>query len=214
MVLLALDTALGATQVAVFDGTTALASERQEMATGHAEALLPMVERVLVAAGRGYGGLDRIAVTVGPGTFTGVRIALAAARALGLALGKPVVGVTTLAALAHERGAVVAVIDARRGEIYAQRFDDGGAPLSTAEAVTLDRLAARLPERGRLVGTGAPLLHALRPDLVVIDAPVAPDIAAVARLGAAQPVPIAPPAPLYLRAPDAKPQAPPLPRRP
>jgi tRNA threonylcarbamoyladenosine biosynthesis protein TsaB len=98
MRILALDTALGATSVAVFDtdGSRILAEERLEMARGHAEALVPMVGRVLEKAGLAFQAIDRFASTVGPGSFTGIRIGIAAARAFALAHRKPVVGVSTL----------------------------------------------------------------------------------------------------------------------
>jgi tRNA threonylcarbamoyladenosine biosynthesis protein TsaB len=212
MIVLALDTALAAAQAAVLDGDAVLAAESRPMASGHAEALVPLIEAVLEAGGRGYDELDRIAVTVGPGSFAGVRIALSVARALGLALGKPVVGVTTLAALAHGRGAAVAAIDARRSGVYVQRFTQSAA-MDAASALSLAAAAAALPRCARLVGSGAPLLAALRPDAVVLDAPAFPPIEAVARLGRDIDPAASRPKPLYLRPPDAKPQAAALARR-
>ena len=102
MLILAIDTALEACAVAVLDAETdALrAQESQAMARGHAEALMPMIERVMQAATLPFTALDRIAVTVGPGSFTGLRVGISAARGLGLAADKPVVGVTTLSAYA------------------------------------------------------------------------------------------------------------------
>ena len=98
MRILAIDAALPAVSACVLDSAerTPLSSETHAMARGHAEALMPMIERVVGATDSGFAALDRIAVTVGPGSFTGIRVGLSAARAIGLALGKPVVGVTTL----------------------------------------------------------------------------------------------------------------------
>jgi tRNA threonylcarbamoyladenosine biosynthesis protein TsaB len=212
MIVLALDTALAAAQAAVLDGDAVLAAETRPMATGHAEALVPLVEAVLASAGKRYADLDRIAATVGPGSFAGVRIALSAARALGLALGKPVVGVTTLAALAFGRGEATAVIDARRNGIYLQQFSFNAA-MGEASVQSVAEAAAALPRDARLVGSGAPLLAALRPDATVLAAPAYPPIEAVARLGRDLDPAAAPPRPLYLRPPDAKPQGPALARR-
>src|SRR5205807_6797720 len=134
MRVLALDTALDACAAAVLDteGRDLLASETQPMSRGHAEALMPMVARVMDAARLEFSDIDRIAVTVGPGSFTGVRVGIAAARGIALAAGKPAIGLTTLAAFtaphvaAGFAGTVVPVIDARHGQVYMQVFGPGG----------------------------------------------------------------------------------------
>src|SRR5438552_111182 len=101
MRLLAIDTALAACSAAVFDTDTGvIAGESLPMARGHAEALIPMVARVMAAASIGFDAIDRFAVTVGPGSFTGLRVGVSAARGLALAARKPAVGVTTLTAYA------------------------------------------------------------------------------------------------------------------
>jgi tRNA threonylcarbamoyladenosine biosynthesis protein TsaB len=100
--ILAVDTALGACSAALVAEGKTLAHEHREMARGHAEALAPMVEALMRGAGVPLASLDRIAVTTGPGTFTGQRVGLAFARALGLGLKRPVIGVTTLDAMAQE----------------------------------------------------------------------------------------------------------------
>lgn len=128
MKVLALDTALGATAVAVYDteGARILASESIEMARGHAEALVPMVQRVMAQSGLGFAEIDRFAATIGPGSFTGIRIGIAAARAFALAHRKPAVGVSTLAAFSApvifggERRPVAAAVDARHGMVFYQ----------------------------------------------------------------------------------------------
>src|SRR4051812_35357837 len=100
MKLLALDTAMGACSVAIHhSGWDVLAKAFVAMDRGHAEAIAPMVRDVMAQAHISFGELDRIVVTVGPGTFTGVRIGLAMARGLGLALDIPVVGIDTLTAI-------------------------------------------------------------------------------------------------------------------
>jgi tRNA threonylcarbamoyladenosine biosynthesis protein TsaB len=206
MIVLGLDTCLAACSVAVLDGARVLAHERLSMARGHQEALAPMAERVMAAAGVDFARLDRIGVTVGPGSFTGLRVGVAFAKGLGAALSRPVVGVGTLEALAAEAaGLVFSVIDARRDQVYLQAFEDGRA-LMAPDALTAEVAAARLAElsQGRpftLVGSGAALLAGFAPSAAVIAAEGA-DARTVARLAAArEPAPLKP---LYLRAPDAK----------
>src|SRR6266852_3656015 len=102
MLILAIDTALDACAAAVLDidAGRLIAQESQAMKRGHAEALMPLIARVIKAAGIAFAALDRIAVTTGPGSFTGLRVGLSAARGIALAADKPVVGLTTLAAYA------------------------------------------------------------------------------------------------------------------
>src|SRR5512134_2331782 len=102
MLILSIDTALDACAAAVLDTSAggAIARESQPMKRGHAEALMPLIARVMKASGIGFAELDRVAVTTGPGSFTGLRVGLSAARGIALAAGKPVVGVTTLTAFA------------------------------------------------------------------------------------------------------------------
>ncbi len=202
-----------------------LAAETLPMVRGHAEALLPLIARVMDQAKIEFPELDRIVVTVGPGSFTGLRVGISAARAIALASSKPAVGVTTLAAFAapHIAGddstAVAAVIDARHDHVYLQVFGRGGRTLvpprivSLAEAV---RAASSAPTR--IVGSAANLLAAAWPageaKPKLIEEHPAPDIAWVARLGVAAMEAQGPPKPLYLRLPDAQPQdAARLPRR-
>lgn len=216
MRILAIDTATAACSAALMDGDTILARRFVPMARGHAEALLPMVETVMAEAGAAYGDLDLIATTVGPGTFTGLRVGLAAARGLAVAGGLPVIGVTTLEALAHgvapdlRRGrSVVAALDARRGEVYVQAFDEDLEPLAPPAA--LPPRAADLPAGPvAIAGSGAALvMDALKrrgADVVVDDA-LLPDAAVVAALASRRfdpAVAVAPPEPLYLRGSGAR----------
>lgn len=225
MRILAIDTALEACSAALLDTESGaiLASESRTMIRGHAEALLPLVARLMDKAKLEFDHLDRIAVTTGPGSFTGLRVGLSAARGIGLAARKPVVGLTTLAALAapyiaaDDTASVASVIDARHDHVYYQLFGPGGrtlVPARIAPAQEATRAVATGPVR--LVGSGARMLFQAWPrlqPLPLIDERRAPDIAWVARLGAAADEGAAP-KPLYLRAPDAQPQdAAQLPRR-
>jgi tRNA threonylcarbamoyl adenosine modification protein YeaZ len=210
MRILAIDTALEACSVVLMDGDTIVAREQQIMARGHAEALMPMIARLRDEAALDFATLDRIAVTVGPGSFTGLRVGIAAARGFALAAGRPAVGIGTLAVIAATARRlagdvpVLALLDARRGEAYGQAFAADGSPLSPPEAAPPGHFAALLRPAMVLCGSGAALLQS--------DAPVAhrlavPDIADLLALGRAAAAQSAPPRPLYLRPPDAKPQA-------
>jgi len=206
MIVLALDTCLTACSVAVADGDRVLGWESEVMARGHQERLAPMTRRLMEQAGLGFPEVDRIAATVGPGSFTGLRVGIAFAKGLAQALGRPTVAVGTLQALAagHD-GLVFAAIDARRDQIYLQGFEDG-RPLMAPDALAVETAAARLAElaQGRtpvLVGSGAGLLAGLFPAARVVAAEGC-DARQVARLGAAGQA--GPLRPLYLRTPDAK----------
>ena len=213
MKLLALDTAMAACSVAVIDTDLALplAEAFLAMERGHAEALAPMVQQAMAEAGLNFNALDRVAVTTGPGTFTGVRIGLAMARGLGLALGIPVVGIDTLSAIAANAGSgalVLVAADARKGEVYAALYSSGGAELRPPAVVPVAAAMADIPRGSLVIGTAADaLIAASGLDCLIRsragDLPVAANFA---RLAAALPQPVAMPAPLYLRAPDAKPQ--------
>jgi len=191
---------------------------------GHAESLMPMVQGLMSEAALSYADLDLIAATVGPGTFTGLRIGLAAARGIALASGRPIIGITTLEALAFsipiEKALdmpVVATADARRGEIYMQAFmrtetAAGITPLMEPVAAPLSVAYELLPpDGGILVGSGVPLLQELAGfdplkyiPLELDDDPDALFIAALAEARGLPPADSEPPSPLYLRAPDAK----------
>ena len=206
MIVLGLDTCLNACSVAVLDGDAVLAHASEAMARGHQERLAPMAQAVMAEAGTPFSKLQRIGATVGPGSFTGLRVGVAFAKGLGSALGIPTVGVGTLEALgAQASGLVASVIDARRDQVYLQVFDDGQA-LMAPDVLPLGTAAARLAElaMGRaltLVGSGAPLLTDAAPGADVLT-PAGCDARAVARLAAGKPRTLI--RPLYLRAPDAK----------
>ncbi|MCA0407021.1 MAG: tRNA (adenosine(37)-N6)-threonylcarbamoyltransferase complex dimerization subunit type 1 TsaB [Proteobacteria bacterium] len=216
MRILALDTALNATQAAVYDAAsgTVMAQESVPMERGHAEALVPMAGRVIEAAGLTFDQIDRFVVTTGPGSFTGLRIGISAARGFALVHGKPAVGVSTLTAFAapllfgQERFAVAAAIDARNGQVFFQAMALGAKPLVPPGVYPLEDAARKLGEGVfAYVGNAASRLARVRRDSgelprAGVPAPVdspAPDIAWVARLGAVADPAAAPARPYYLR---------------
>ncbi|HEY7458412.1 MAG TPA: tRNA (adenosine(37)-N6)-threonylcarbamoyltransferase complex dimerization subunit type 1 TsaB [Xanthobacteraceae bacterium] len=218
--MLAIDTALGACAAAVFDATLghSLAVQSYVMSRGHAEVLIPLVERVMHDGHVNFDRLDRIVTTIGPGSFTGLRVGISAARGFGLAAGRPVVGVSTLDALVApyvndvETVPIVAAIDAKHGNLYMQMVGAGGRVLVAPRLASLGE-AVRAVAIGlvRIIGSGAELLANQwpAPDIpspLLVDARPAPDIEWVARLGAKAIPEKALPRPLYLRAPDARPQ--------
>lgn len=202
------------------DGEIIMLAERSErIGRGHAERLMPMVEEALRAAHCGFADLDRIAVAIGPGSFTGVRVGVAAARGLALALGIPAVGIGSLEALAVEArhavttGTVVAALAAPRGALFASAVDAGGAVLLESTLIDAAELAQNVATWRReplaLIGSAAQTIaeHFLpsSPDIHIVRQAEAPDVGWIGRmaLGGAG---LSPPRPLYLRPPDAKPQ--------
>jgi tRNA threonylcarbamoyl adenosine modification protein YeaZ len=228
MRILALDTALPAVSLCILDAGAIqpLVAESIPMERGHAEALMPLVARAMAQVEGGFASLERIAVTVGPGSFTGIRIGIAAARGIALARGIEAVGVSTLAAFAapllfeESEGIVASAIDARHGHVFFTAYGPGGRVLTSPRILPL-REACRLLGAGRVrvVGSGAPLLKEeaarIGLEINVVNTAPAPDIVAVARLGIAADPADAPARPLYLKAPDVKPSLhPSLPRVP
>lgn len=184
---LAIDTARDRLQLALVGAGSADDALVEPIARGHAEILLDRIGALLARNGRAYADLDRVAVATGPGSFTGVRIGLAAARGFGLALDIPVLGIPSLLALSLTReGETTLVVDARRGEAFVQAFSGPGLPAGPARLVPYE---AALQEAGRKT-----------PDDGVLD------ILAFARFAAAAEPAAFPPVPAYLRAADAKPQ--------
>lgn len=227
MTLLAFDTACDACSVALWREGEVLAHRTRAMSRGQSEALVPMIADVMAVAGLTFEGLSAIAVTIGPGAFTGLRIALATARALALAAQRPAVGVSTLetiaagAARAHPAGPrhLLVAIDTKRDDFYGQRFTraaDGGFIADAGPIVgQADELAAGLAAGPILIaGDGAARLMAVLcdgPRQFAASGVVVPDavdlaIVAASRLRGAAPLP--PLKPLYLRPPAVRPPHP------
>lgn len=220
MNILAFDTCLDACSAAVRSvsaGTLAAACE--PMPTGQAERLVPMISEVMAAAGVTFADIGRIAVTVGPGTFTGTRISIAAARALALAADVPVVPASSLAVIAEQAvrhlpkaprvDSIAVALDARRSQIYWQRFalSGGLAPLCEPQVLSPDMAALQIADGPCLIaGSGAGMVdgHGAGQHVIIetVRLPLAEDLAAMA----AHLQPVASPKPLYLRPADAKPQ--------
>jgi len=209
---LVVDTSLGLCTAGVFavEGgeARALGLRSEAMTKGHQERLAGLARDAVAEAG-GFGAIERIGVAVGPGSFTGLRVGLAFAQGLGAALDRPVVGISTLDALAASAepgSATAALIDARRGQVYA-RFWRGDEAEGPAEALSIEAARARAAALGggaRLIGSGAALIADDVADAAALDL-AGPSPAALARLTAAADPAASPPRPLYLRAPDATP---------
>jgi tRNA threonylcarbamoyladenosine biosynthesis protein TsaB len=226
MRVLAIDTALAACAAAVLQTDHGIvASDSLPMVRGHAEALLPLIGRVMKRSAVTFRDLDRIVVTTGPGSFTGMRVGLAAARGFAVATGLPVIGISTLSVYAaphlaaNSKTPVIAAIDARHAHVYLQVFGPGGqtivgprlAPLSEAIRTASKTPACLVGSAARAVAEGLPKSA---PAPRTVEAREAPDIAWLAQIGAVAPEGDAAPNPQYLRAPDAQPQnAAQLPRR-
>ncbi len=190
------------------------------MLRGHAEALAPMVARVMTQAGMEFQALQRIAVTTGPGTFTGQRVGIAFARAMAIALKIPAIGTTTLETMAVEAlnkagGAAwaLAVADAKRGEVYVAAITEGGELLIAPQLMPIGQVGqavSAIVENRRpallLAGTAVPavqpLLHNLGYDSV--DSGIRQPTAAFVAVACEALQPSGPVRPLYLRAPDAR----------
>src|SRR3954471_5648864 len=177
--LLAFDASGPAISVAVLRDGTLLAHHREALARGHAERLPPALAATMAASGCGLAALDAIAVTVGPGSFTGIRVGLAAARGLGFALDRPVLGITTLEAVAHGLDAaqragrpVLALIDSKRADVFAQRFAADLVPIDAPQAVPV-AAAADLAVPPLIVTGDAATLIAPRDGILVV--PASPD---------------------------------------
>jgi len=199
-----------ALSVALVHGADILAEITTEGVRDHAERLPAQIAKVLDAAGMALTDIDRIAVTVGPGGFSGLRVGLAHARGMALVLGCPVIGIGTLEALAagcRTEVPVIAAIDARRCELYIQTFDANRAPLNPPQALSPQAAAHEYTgDSATIVGTGrALLLDALPPEALAKDGGTDfPDAADVARLAVGRMAGDGPPQPLYIRPPDAK----------
>lgn len=214
MQVLALDSATSACSAALWRDGTVRARRFAVMARGQSEALVPMIAEVMAEAGIAFDALDLLAVTVGPGAFTGIRIGLATARALALATGKPLAGIATPEAVAAavpagERAGrtLLVALDSRRAEVWVQAFDPALAPLSEVMALAPERVAALVAGPVVVAGDAAALVLPHLAAARAATSPGAPDAARVAALAAARWAAgtALPPEPLYLRPADVTP---------
>jgi tRNA threonylcarbamoyladenosine biosynthesis protein TsaB len=216
MKLLAIDTAASPCAACVFDAAAGevVGREVRDIGKGHAEHLMAVVEAAMRQASTGFAELGAVAVSVGPGSFTGVRVGVSAARGFALALKVPAIGVTTLEAIAAEARAafglrpVLSALDAGRGEIHAAVYDEfsrlchGPAVIGIEEAIRLAETSVAV-----VAGSAAPLVAAARPGVEVGPSGATADIGTYARLAAAKGAGGERPRPVYLREADARPQA-------
>jgi tRNA threonylcarbamoyl adenosine modification protein YeaZ len=211
MIILAIDTSGADCAACIYDSAAeaVLGEVTETIGKGHAERLMDIIDGALEKSALSLDQVGRIAVTIGPGSFTGIRVGVAAARGFALSLGVEAVGVTTLETVAaayqesHSGEPVAIAFDAKRNEVYLQTFDAAGVPqCDPAILVVDDAKAAVSGFAGSVIGSGAPLLKGAEQGAV-------PDlfpIGIVARLGSEKPQGAPKPKPLYLRGPDAKPQ--------
>jgi tRNA threonylcarbamoyl adenosine modification protein YeaZ len=229
MNILALDTSMGACSAALFarDGNARRVFARAErMARGHAEALMPMVDDIMRESGTAFGALDLIAATTGPGSFTGVRIAISAARGLALVTAARLFGSDSLTVMAREAHALgvtggtpfAVAVDSRRGMLYLGFYDEGARWRDGPLLIAPDDAANLLPGGLRTaVGSGAArLAEAASASGLLVTAQLAnlePNAASLAALAEESGETVPTLRPLYLRPPDARPQTQPQARR-
>jgi len=219
VITLGIETATGLCAAALVADGQVRAVRAEAMTRGQAERLVPLIQEVLAEAGTGFADIDRFGVTVGPGTFTGLRIGLAAARGLALAADRPLIGITSFEAMVHAQpesartATLVACIESRRDDLYVQAFDPALRPLADPADVLPHGLAAYLDGLlGNrpliLVGDAAARAAAAlgdRPGVAVRPATGGAEAVAVARLAADLPpadIATRPADPFYLRPPD------------
>lgn len=209
MRVLAFDTTTAACSVSVWQDGELLGTFHKPMMHGQAEALIPAIEETLAKAEMEYAMLDRIGVTVGPGSFTGVRVGLATARGLGAAIGCPVIGIPTTEVIAAEARQntpvpIAVAIDARRAEVYLHRFDTNGHALDEPVCLLPDQAAARLDDGDwALAGDGAARIAESANKTWTCVSPTLPNAETLAQLAAAAEATDQSPRPLYVRPPDA-----------
>ncbi len=207
MLILAFDCTMAACSVAVWRDGMTLAQAHEAMAQGQAEALTPMIAGCMAEANVAFDALDRVAITIGPGSFTGVRVGLAAARGFGLACKIPVVGATTgevLARGAAREGTVISLVDTKRDDFYVEAFTADGARLIAAEILAPGDVAAWIARQGwpapfTIVGDGA--MAVAGDDRVTLSDRRLPDPAFLAAIAATREPDAAGPLPAYVRPP-------------
>ena len=211
MLLLALDTSSPSVTVAVHDGNAVVGRATEVDARRHGQLVAPLAQRALADAGASPRDVTDLAVGVGPGPFTGLRVGLVTARTLASVTGARLVGVCShdVVAAEYEAGkAFVVATDARRKEVYWSAYDAAGARTDGPAVSRPADLAGRLDHGVVCVGRGAQLYADLLP---AVDGPLDPDAAVLAAAVVAGRVPLLPPDPLYLRRPDATPPGRPKP---
>lgn len=177
MIILAIDTTGKVCSTAVSKDGKLLSEEYRDVGLTHSASLMPMVETALDSAGIDISDVDKIAVSNGPGSFTGVRIGVCAAKALAHACNIPICGISTLEAMSHNiahfDGTVIPMMDARRGEVYAAAFKDGNRIMPDT-AGPIDQILGEIQGRIMCLGDGAVALHdkivELRPDALFVPA--------------------------------------------
>ena len=211
---LAFDTSAAHCAAALVWGDTVLTVQVEEMAKGQAERLMPLLEEVLAGAGKTWGDLDRLGVGTGPGNFTGIRIAVSAARGLALSLGIPAIGVSSLEGMAFapaQTGPVMAVLDARQGNVYYQIFNQGGAAHAAPSLCSKMDIPSGSPQGTlQIIGHNSQDIAA-RLGATSVDTAAHDTITAIARIAAQRAPDGSRPAPLYLRPADAAPPRDPAP---
>lgn len=187
---LAIDTAAPRLQLALLLADGRVDTAIDDIATGHAELIFERIATLLARNGLAYADLERVVTTTGPGSFTGLRIGLSAARGIGLARAIPVIGVSSLVALSlGTDGPVTVLLDARRDEAYFQTFAGPGLPTTEGDLVPM------------MIGQAATV-----PGTTLVTSPFV-DIARLAIYGATLDPKTHPPEPNYIRDADAKPQS-------
>ena len=206
--LLVLDTSGPSLGVGLFDPQGVPVGERRQIVgRGHAETLLPAIRTLMDETGSKPADLSRIAVVAGPGSFMGLRVGLAASRAMALALGIEAVGVSRTRALARGHGAIEIVLDARRGAVFREAFSEAGEPIADPSGRSLEALPVGEYRSNavRWGGSGARLAGMDEKHIAFDDdTPTLRHVAALARIAPLPPVPV------YGRGADAKPQQAPI----
>ena len=212
MITLTIDTASLNCAVAIMNNGKPMARLSETLGKGHAEKLIGQIVAATKEAKTSLQMVDRIAVNIGPGSFTGVRIGVATARALAMALQKPAIGVNSLEAIAFEthkkfkKGPVIALIDAGRDMVYRQDFDENLSPINSAKVQSSKDVVETIDDKAVLAGPFAETIGKMvSAKENVIFSIEAPDVLSFAMLSEEK-TPGMPPKPLYLRDADAKPQ--------
>lgn len=209
MTILAIDTAANLCAVCLWDekAMAPLSSKSLDIGRGHAEHLLSLIDDVLTDVGKSLEDVTKLGVNIGPGSFTGIRVGVAAARGLGLALDIPVVGVSTFSAIAYDvlthitpQTDFLVALSGGRGQLFVQHFDGSGVALSDPSIVKLDEMPmGTFSDIGLIVGNGAAAIEGAHSAPQMLSA--TGSIEAFAALAVSSELP---PKPLYLRSADAK----------